>query len=171
MHLLCWLFKPNSDQSPSLRKPTQNWEASQRRRRQNFFLLKGHHQKFCLIDTKVFSPFFVAHKSIWEQLSFSLCGVIAHRWCLVNDNLAAFMCLHHILYLWDFDTKFLASGPLHFTNIWHSASPIFQKRKGHLLQMWQWRNGASSGSPVVKSKRVLRLNSFFHIFLSKLHQL
>ena len=24
MHLLCWLFKPNSDQSPSLRKPTQN---------------------------------------------------------------------------------------------------------------------------------------------------
>ena len=69
MHLLCWLFKPNSDQSPSLKKPytaphRRRTEKHHKERPQNFFLLKGHHQKFSLIDTKVSSTFFVAHKSI-----------------------------------------------------------------------------------------------------------
>ena len=56
MHLLSVLFKRNSDQSPSLRigkEELRHRIAPSTKEHEK----REHHQKFCLIDTKLFLPF------------------------------------------------------------------------------------------------------------------
>ena len=72
MHLLSVLFKRNSDQSPSLRIGKE--ELRHRERHKRTREKREHHQKFCLIDTKLFLPFsFFALAARRAEIEISTC--------------------------------------------------------------------------------------------------
>ena len=70
MHLLSVLFKRNSDQSPSLRIGKEELRHRATKEHEK----REHHQKFCLIDTKLFLPFsFFALAARRAEIEISTC--------------------------------------------------------------------------------------------------